>query len=107
MSYSIEPDDLIGRVFLTKLPNGVEVSTVQLSERDKDPRRGQLLAVMDGFLGRDGDYETAIVSDKVRVVASADTIEGAKACHRRAVEELFDCTHQEKKEPPLLRMLRG
>ena len=105
MTYSIETDGVLGRVFYTKLGDDLKVSTVQLSKRDEDPNLGRLLAAFDMMLGRDGDYETAIMADAVRVVASANTIEEAEKNHRRAVEELFDNTHQEEKYPPLIRLL--
>jgi|SRR3990170_1504709 len=105
MTYSIESDGLLGRIFYTKLSDDLVVSTVQLSKRDEDPNTGAILGMCDVLLGRDGDYETAIMADKVRVVASANTIEEAEDNHRRAVEDLLDGTHQEEKFPPTIRLL--
>ena len=104
MTYSIEPDDVPGRVFYTKLSN-VAVSTVQLSIRDEQPQIGTLLAALDALLGRDGDYETAIMADKVRVVASADTIQAAEQNHRKAVENLLENIHLPELFPPVIRLL--
>lgn len=105
MNYSIEPDNVVGRVHWTNLGES-QVSTVRLSIRDTAPNVGEMLQALDSLLGRDGDYETAILSpDATQVVASADNPVGAEANHRRAVENLIDGISLTEVQPPLLRFL--
>ena len=102
MSYSIEADDMVGRVFYTKVGETI-ISTVHLPTRDKV--RPELM-IFDAILGRNGDYETAIITETTKVVASSDTIEGGEANHRRAVENLIDEVMLDEVDPPLLRLLK-
>ncbi len=105
--YSIEPDEVIGRVYWTDLGDGRQVSTVRLSVRDTAGEMGSLLRLCDSLLGRDGDLETAVLAPELTtVVASTDTVEQAEQNHRRAVENLLEGTVLPVKEPPMLRLLR-
>ncbi len=103
MSYSIVPDDVVGRVFYTKIGETI-ISTVHLPTRDKVQPE---LILFDALLGRNGDYETAILANSTRVVASSDTVEGGEANHRRAVENLIDGVMLDEVDPPLLKLLEG
>lgn len=106
MTYTIEPDEMFGRVHLTELPSGDKVSTIDLEERDKDPI-GALGAMCDALLGRDGRYETAVcpAGAKVVVVAVTDNPDEVEAQHRRVVENLIDGTILSEHFPPALRAL--
>lgn len=102
MDYSITPDDVVGRRFYTKIGETI-ISTVHLPTRDKVQPE---LMMFDAILGRNGDYETAILAETTRVVASSNTIEGGEANHRRAVENLIDGVMLDEVDPPMLKFLQ-
>lgn len=108
MTYTIEPDGHFGRLYLTELPSGDKVSTVDLEQRDQDGATGTMGAMLDGLLGRNGRYETAVipVEDSIKVVAVTDNAEEAEAQHRRVVENLIDGTMLDEHLPPTIRALK-